>query len=127
VYTQYNEQNIFAKILRGEIPVKTVIEDDHTLAFYDAFPKAKYHILIIPKKAYISFQDFSENASPDEIVSLTRMTAKIARSLNLHETGYRLLTNHGPHSNQEVPHFHVHLCGGEPLGPLLSKNNDSNV
>ncbi|MCP5322633.1 MAG: HIT domain-containing protein [Candidatus Paracaedibacteraceae bacterium] len=117
---KYDDQNVFAKILRGEIPSKKIAEDDHTLVFHDAFPKAKYHILIIPKKAYISFQDFSESASSEEIVSLNRMIGQVASMFNLDKTGYRLLTNHGKDSNQEVPHFHVHLCGGEPLGPLLS-------
>lgn len=118
--TPYNDQNIFAKILRGEVAAKKIDEDDHTLVFYDAFPKAPYHVLIIPKKKYISFQDFSEKASPSEMISFIQMTGKVAASLGLKETGYRLLTNHGPHSGQEVPHFHMHLCGGEPLGPLLS-------
>lgn len=117
----YEDQNIFAKILRGEIPIKKVAEDEYSLAFHDAFPKAKSHILIIPKKAYISFQDFSENASQEEIVSLIRMIGQIAASSDLSKTGYRLISNHGNDSAQEIFHFHVHLCGGEPLGPLLSK------
>lgn len=121
MFLEYNNQNVFAKILRGEILAKKISEDEHTLVFYDAFPKAKYHILIIPKKAYISFQDFSQKASPEEIISFNRMIGKVAASLGLDITGYRLLTNHGPHSGQEVPHFHMHLCGGEPLGPLLSQ------
>jgi histidine triad (HIT) family protein len=120
VFFEYNDQNVFAKILRGEIPAKKISEDEHTLAFHDAFPKAKYHILIIPKKAYISFQNFSQKASSEEIVSFNRMIGKVTASLGLDITGYRLLTNHGPHSGQEVPHFHMHVCGGQPLGPLLS-------
>ena len=117
---EYNDQNVFAKILRGEIPVNKISEDDHTLVFYDAFPKAKVHVLIIPKKPYISFQDFSQKATSEEVISFNRMIGNVATSLELDISGYRLLTNHGPHSGQEVPHFHVHLCGGEPLGPLLS-------
>lgn len=120
MFFEYNDQNVFAKILRGEIPAIKINEDEHTLVFYDAFPKAKHHILIIPKKAYISFQDFSQKASDEEIVSFNRMIGKVTASLGLDITGYRLLTNHGSHSGQEVPHFHMHLCGGEPLGPLLS-------
>jgi diadenosine tetraphosphate (Ap4A) HIT family hydrolase len=123
MYNEYNPNNIFAKILRGEIPSKKIDEDEHTLVFHDAFPKAKYHVLIIPKRAYISYQDFSQKASADEIVSFARMVGKVAASLGLDHTGYRLLTNHGPHSGQEVPHFHMHLCGGEPLGPLLSQKS----
>jgi diadenosine tetraphosphate (Ap4A) HIT family hydrolase len=121
MYDSYNEQNIFARILRNEIPAKKIAEDEYTLVFHDAFPKATYHVLIIPKNPYISFQDFSEKASEKEIVSFVRMTGQVAKSLDLDQTGYRLLTNHGPDSGQEVPHFHMHLCGGEPLGPLLSK------
>lgn len=121
LFVDYNDQNIFAKILRGEVAARKIAEDDYTLVLHDAFPKAPYHILIIPKNAYVSFQDFSEKASSEEIVSFVQMTGKVAKSFGLEATGYRLLTNHGPHSGQEVPHFHVHLCGGEPLGPLLSK------
>lgn len=120
MFVKYNDQNVFAKILRGEIPVTKVSEDAHTLVFNDAFPKAKHHILIVPKKAYISFQDFSQTATDAEIVSFNRMIGSVTISLGLDVTGYRLLTNHGAHSGQEVPHFHMHLCGGEPLGPLLS-------
>lgn len=123
MYNEYNDNNIFARILRGEIPAKKIDEDEHTFVFHDAFPKAKHHILIIPKQAYISYQDFSQKASADEIVSFTRMVGKVAASFGLDQTGYRLLTNHGPHSGQEVPHFHMHLCGGEPLGPLLSQKS----
>lgn len=121
MYLEYSDQNVFAKILRGEIPANKISEDEHTLVFHDAFPKAKTHVLIIPKKPYISFQDFSHNASSEEILSFNRMIGNVAASLGLDITGYRLLTNHGPHSGQEVPHFHMHLCGGEPLGPLLSQ------
>lgn len=120
MFTDYNDQNVFAKILRGEIPVKKVTEDEFTLAFHDAFPKAPIHILIIPKQPYISFQSFSENATDQEIVSFNRMVGAVAKMVGLDQTGYRLLTNHGLDSHQEVPHFHVHLCGGAPLGPLLS-------
>lgn len=123
MFNEYNDSNIFARILRGEIPSKKIDEDEHTLVFHDAFPKSKYHILIIPKKPYISYQDFSQKATADEMVSFSRMIGKVAASFGLDITGYRLLTNHGPHSGQEVPHFHMHLCGGEPLGPLLSQKS----
>jgi diadenosine tetraphosphate (Ap4A) HIT family hydrolase len=120
MFFEYNNQNVFAKILREEIPTQKISEDEHTLVFHDAFPKAKHHILVVPKNAYISFQDFSKKASDEEIISLNRMIGKVTASLGLDITGYRLITNHGPHSGQEVPHFHMHVCGGEPLGPLLS-------
>lgn len=117
----YDTNNVFAKILRDEIPCKKIAEDDYSLAFYDAFPKSKFHALIIPKRPYISAQDFSENASAEEIVSLVKMIGKVAKELKITESGYRILSNHGKDANQEVPHFHVHICGGENLGPLLAK------
>lgn len=117
----YDTNNVFAKILRNEIPCKKIAEDDYSLAFHDAFPKSKFHALIIPKGSYISAQDFSENASEAEIVSLVKMIGKVAKELGVNLSGYRILSNHGKDSNQEVPHFHVHICGGENLGPLLEK------
>lgn len=117
----YDTDNVFAKILRDEIPCNKIAEDDHCLAFYDAFPKAATHALVIPKKPYVSFNDFAQTASPDEIVSLTKMIQTVAAKLNVEESGYRILSNAGKDASQEVPHFHVHICGGEPLGPLLCK------
>lgn len=116
---QYDKNNVFARILRGEIPAKKVYEDDYVLAFYDIFPKAPIHIIVIPKGEYISHEDFSRKASDAEVMAFTRAIGKIARQLELNKTGYRLLTNHGHHAHQEVQHYHVHLLGGRPLGPLL--------
>ena len=119
----YDDQNIFAKILRGEIPSNRVFEDDHTLAFHDIAPWAPTHILVIPKGAYVSWDDFSERASDAEIASFVRATGKIARDAGLVAPGYRLLANTGPESHAEVPHLHVHILAGRPLGPMLAKND----
>lgn len=115
----YDPDNIFAKILRGEIPNDTVYEDEHVLAFHDVNPQADVHVLVIPKGAYISNDDFSQNASDAELVAFWRAVGQIARELGLAETGYRILANHGPDAHQEVPHFHVHIFGGRRLGPML--------
>ena len=115
----YDDQNIFAKILRREIPNQTVYEDEFALAFHDINPQAPVHVLVIPKGAYVSWDDFSANASDAEIAGFVRVVGHIARDLNLVEPGYRLLANVGIDSHQEVPHLHVHLFGGKPLGPML--------
>ncbi|AMG76259.1 MULTISPECIES: histidine triad nucleotide-binding protein [Sphingopyxis] len=115
----YDDGNIFARILRGELPAKTVYEDEHALAFHDINPQAPTHILVIPKGAYVSWDDFSARASDAEIAGFVRAVGKIARDLGLVEPGYRLLANVGPDSGQEVPHLHVHLFGGHGLGPML--------
>jgi diadenosine tetraphosphate (Ap4A) HIT family hydrolase len=117
----YDNQNIFAKILRGEIPNSTVFENDHVLAFQDINPQAPYHVLVIPKGAYVSWDDFSANASDIEIIEFTRAVGLIAREAGLVEPGYRLLANTGTNSHQEVPHLHVHILAGRPLGPLLMR------
>lgn len=117
----YDSENIFARILRGEIPCNKIYEDDHTLAFYDIAPQAKTHVLVIPKGAYISMDDFSQHASNDEIAALFKTVGQIARDLNLAEQGYRILSNIGTYGGQEVPHLHIHLFGGEPLGQMISK------
>ena len=117
----YDDQNIFAKILRGEIPNQTVYDDESTLAFYDINPQAPVHVLVIPKGAYVSWDDFSANASDAEVAGFVRAVGRIARDLNLAEPGYRLLANVGIDSHQEVPHLHVHLFGGKPLGPMLMR------
>ena len=114
---------IFARILRGEIPSKPVYEDDHVLAINDINPQAPTHILVMPKGKYVSFDDFAEKASDAEIVALTRATAKIARAAGVADTGYRLIFNHGPHSHQEVPHLHIHILGGRPMGPLVLRRD----
>ncbi|MEY4238550.1 MAG: hypothetical protein RL339_1151 [Pseudomonadota bacterium] len=117
----YDSQNVFAKILRGEIPNRTVYEDEWALAFHDINPQAPVHVLVIPKGAYVSWDDFSTKAEPGEIAGFVRAVGHVARSLNLVEPGYRLLANIGQHGHQEVPHLHVHLFGGKPLGPMLAR------
>ena len=117
----YDPDNIFAKILRGEIPNKRVFEDEHALAFHDIAPAAPVHILVIPKGAYVSWDDFSARASAEEIAGFIRAVGHVAREQGLVEPGYRLLANVGRHGGQEVPHLHVHLFGGRGLGPMLSR------
>ena len=117
----YDPDNIFAKILRGEIPNKTVFEDEYALAFHDIAPAAPVHVLVIPKGAYVSWDDFSARASAEEIAGFVRAVGHVARSLDLVDPGYRLLANIGAHGGQEVPHLHVHLFGGRKLGPMLSR------
>ena len=117
----YDDSNIFARILRGELPCTRVYEDEHALAFNDIRPLAKTHILVIPKGPYVSWDDFSERASPEEIAGFVRAVGRIARDQGLVAPGYRLLANVGPNSGQEVPHLHVHIFGGHPLGPMLSR------
>jgi len=117
----YDDANIFARILRGELPSNRVYEDDHVLAFNDINPLAPVHILVIPKGAYVSWDDFSQQASDAEIAALTRAVGKIAREAGLVEQGYRVLANVGPNSGQEVAHLHLHIFGGRPLGPMLAR------
>ena len=117
----YDDQNIFAKILRGEIPCSRIYEDEHALAFHDINPAAPTHVLIIPKGAYVSWDDFSSHASEAEIAGFIRAVGTVARDLGLVVPGYRLLANVGGDAGQEVPHFHVHLFGGRPLGPMLAR------
>lgn len=116
----YDDSNIFARILRGEIPAKTVYEDEHAFAFHDIQPQAPTHILVIPRGPYASWDDFSAKASEAEIAGFVRAVGKVARDHGLVEPGYRLLANTGGHGGQEVPHLHVHLFGGKPLGPMLA-------
>ena len=117
----YDDNNIFARILREEIPAKTVYEDEHALAFHDINPLAPVHILVIPKGAYVSWDDFSERASDAEIAGFVRAVGKIARDESLVADGYRLLANVGISSGQEVPHLHIHIFGGRSLGPMLAR------
>jgi len=116
----YDTNNIFAKILRGEIPCDKVFENDHALAFKDISPLAKVHVLVIPKGAYTDVDDFSKNASKDEIVSLMQAVVEVCKitkvSLTEGGNGFRLIANTGPDGSQEVPHFHYHVMGGEPMG-----------
>jgi len=117
----YDPTNIFARILRGEIPCKKVFENEHALAFHDINPQAPIHVLVIPKSPYISLADFTAQASQAEIAGFFRAVGQVAKELGLDEAGYRTLANMGLHAHQEVPHFHVHIFGGRPLGPLLSR------
>jgi len=117
----YDPNNVFAKILRGEIPHDKVHETDRSLAFRDINAQAPTHVLVIPKGAYVSWADFSAKASDDEILDFVRAVGATAQKLGLVDPGYRLLANVGPDSGQEVPHLHVHIFGGRPLGPMLAK------
>lgn len=117
----YDDQNVFAKILRGEIPATRLYEDAYALAFPDINPQAPTHILVIPKGAYVSWDDFSANASEVEITGFIRAVGTVARDAGLVAPGYRLLANTGIDSHQEVPHLHVHILAGGPLGPLLAR------
>jgi histidine triad (HIT) family protein len=116
----YDDTNIFARILRGEIPAQRVYEDDYALAFQDISPQAPVHVLVIPKGAYSSWDDFSMRAAPDEVVGFVRAIGKVARDHGLVQPGYRLLTNVGSDAGQEVAHLHVHLFGGRSLGPMVA-------
>ena len=115
----YDENNIFARILRGDLPSKPVYEDEFAFAFHDINPQAPLHILVIPKGAYVSWDDFSLKASDAEIAGFIRAIGTIAREKGLVEPGYRAIANVGPDSGQLVPHLHVHICGGRPLGRMI--------
>ena len=115
----YDDQNIFARILRGEIPNRTVYEDDWALAFHDIAPQAPVHVLVIPKGRYVSLADFTAGGSDAEIAGFFRAVGTVARQLDLETPGYRVLANMGEHGGQEVPHFHVHLFGGRVLGRMV--------
>lgn len=117
----YDPHNVFARILRGEIPCKKVYEDEHVLAFHDINPQSPVHILVIPKGAYVSLDDFSVSASDAAIAALLRAAGKIAREQGLDRSGYRILANCGANAHQEVPHFHLHIFGGRDLGRMLPR------
>jgi histidine triad (HIT) family protein len=117
----YDDQNIFARILRGEIPSKKVFEDEWAFAFHDIQPQAPVHVLVIPKARFVSLADFSARASQAEIAGFWRAVGAVARELELEAPGYRVLANVGEHAGQEVPHFHVHIFGGRPLGRMLER------
>ncbi|MCU0853922.1 MAG: histidine triad nucleotide-binding protein [Rhodobacteraceae bacterium] len=122
----YDDQNIFARILRGEIPNQTVLESAHTLAFRDIRPQAPDHVLVIPKGPYVTFDDFAANASEAEIADFHRTAAKVCAMLGVSPgdggAGYRTISNAGEHAVQEVPHYHLHILGGRPLGGMLSRD-----
>jgi diadenosine tetraphosphate (Ap4A) HIT family hydrolase len=117
----YDRNNVFARILRGEIPCNKVYESEHVLAFRDINPQAPTHILVIPKGEYISLDDFSEKASDAEMASLVRALAHVAREAGVAESGYRILANNGADAHQEAPHFHLHVFGGRDLGGMLPR------
>ncbi|UXU76364.1 MULTISPECIES: histidine triad nucleotide-binding protein [unclassified Paracoccus (in: a-proteobacteria)] len=119
----YDPDNIFARILRGEIPNDTVLETEHSLAFRDIRPQAPVHVLVIPKGPYVSYDDFAANASDAEIVDFTRAVARVARDMGVdldHGQGFRAITNAGRDGVQEVPHFHLHILGGQPMGRMVN-------
>ncbi len=116
----YDDDNIFARILRGEIPCKKVYEDTHTLAFDDINPQAPIHTLVIPKGKYVSMKDFTTRASDTELAALLRAVGKVAELKGVHESGYRILANAGVNAHQEVPHLHIHIFGGRALGSMLT-------
>ena len=117
----YDDNNIFARMLPGEIPSQKVYEDEHALAFEDINPLSPTHLLVIPKGSYVSWDDFSAKASDAEIAGFVRAVGKVAREAGLVDAGYRLLANTGSNSGQEVPHLHVHVFAGRPLGPMLAR------
>lgn len=116
----YDANNIFARILRKEVPADIVYEDRYALAFHDVNPRAPIHVLVIPKGEYVSFLDFSVKASPEEVYGFTKALHKVIELFPLGKEGFRILSNHGVNGGQEVPHFHVHIFGGRPLGQMLS-------
>jgi histidine triad (HIT) family protein len=115
----YDPTNVFARILRGELPCKRLYEDDFALAFHDISPRAPIHALVIPKTPHVSLADFTATATPDQIAGFFAAVGKVAKQLGLEDPGYRILANMGANGHQEVPHFHVHIFGGRPLGPML--------
>lgn len=118
----YDRNNVFAKILRSEIPNKTVYEDDRVLAFHDIAPKAPVHVIVIPKGEYVSLDDFAAKAGAEEIGRFFKTVAKIARDeLALAHSGYRVIVNCGANGGQEVPHVHAHILGGRPLGRMVAR------
>ena len=118
----YDATNIFARILRGEIPNKTVLESTHTLAFHDINPAAPVHVLVVPKGPYVTFDHFAEAASAEELVDFHRTAAKVCALLGVAPgAGYRAISNTGMDGMQEVPHYHLHILGGRALGPLIAR------
>ena len=118
----YDRNNVFARILRGEIPCQKVYEDEHVLAFNDIRPQAPVHVLVIPKGEYVSIDDFAVKASPAEQIAFVKAVGAVAQQLGVADSGYRVLANHGENANQEVPHFHVHIFGGRNLGRMLPRD-----
>ena len=123
----YDDQNIFAKILRGEIPNSTVIENKHALAFRDIAPAAPTHVLVIPKGRYVTFGDFAREASKEEHSAFMSAIADVIEAEGLSDDGYRLIVNNGPNGRQEVPHIHMHVVGGRDVGPMLKRWNEDEI
>lgn len=117
----YDPTNIFARMLRGEIPNKTVFENDHALAFHDIHPQANLHVLVIPKGPYVSIDHFAAEATPEEQAGFLSALAEVCRILDISDAGFRAIANTGDHGRQEVPHFHLHVVGGEKLGAMLPR------
>jgi len=117
----YDPNNVFARILRGDIPCKKILETEHSLAFHDIAPQTPIHALVIPKGAYVSMDDFSAKASDAELADFTRTVGQVARQLGADADGYRILANCGANANQEVPHLHIHIFGGRRLGRMIDK------
>ena len=117
----YDPNNIFAKILRGEIPNQTVVETEHSLAFRDINPARPTHVLVIPKGAYVTWDEFAANASDAELTDFVRTVGVVARQEGVDHSGYRLIQNNGADGHQEGPHLHVHVVGGAPAGPMLRR------
>ncbi len=120
----YDQTNIFAKILRGEIPCKKIHENDHALAFHDINPQMPVHVLVIPKGPYTNLEDFNAGASLEEMGGFMRAVAETANLVGVAQSGYRLIANNGPDGHQEVPHFHVHIFGGRPIMGRMIKAQD---
>lgn len=119
----YDPNNVFAKILRGEIPAKKVYEDEFALAFHDINPQAPIHVLVVPKGDYVNWDEFATQAPPALVCGFLRAVALVARQLGVDGPGYRLLVNNGVDGGQEVPHLHIHLFGGRALGPMIAKRS----
>jgi diadenosine tetraphosphate (Ap4A) HIT family hydrolase len=119
----YDKNNIFAKIIRGEIPAQKVYEDENILAFYDISKASPIHVLVIPKGEFIDFIDFTTKENPHEVANFFKKVAEIAKNLKVDESGFRLITNNGSDAHQTVKHFHVHILAGKKLGPLISSDN----
>lgn len=119
----YDDNNIFARLLRNEIPSRRVYEDEWAVAFHDINPQAPLHVLVIPRGPYVAMADFVATASEAEIAGFFRAVGTVAKQLELENAGYRILANMGMHAGQEVPHFHVHVFGGGPLGPMINQRN----
>ena len=117
---KYDDQNVFAKILRGEIPCTKIDEDEFCLCFVDLNPQAPVHVLVIPKGAYVDWNDFAATASSEEVTAFTRAIRRAAEKTGIIESGYRVISNIGQHGHQEVPHLHAHVLGGGPIGQLVS-------